>query len=378
MPALSGQYKTIGVSSFYIAQPPTLNDSTSPSSTPLELMVKVFYPSSMAPAPRPSTEYMTKQQAAAVAAFASVPPFLFAHLPRIRVPAVQSAPIVTGHKLPLILYSHGLGGLPETYTIQACDLASRGFVVMMPTHNDHSAAISVLPGGRTVEFVRVQGAEEKRVRSEGLVQRVHELTFLMDHLTASPTPSLPFDAPQLHSMLDHVDTSQVALIGHSFGAATAMATASFEQYNAEERGHPSRVKAVVSHDQWCLPVFDLVKDVRLSIPTLITVSQGFHEWSTNFDALRALFHSFPSSSNSRMLMIRDSQHSNFSDAGLFSAFLTKMAGALGKADHIRVWRLLDDYNALWCGQALGWKVEPPVSEELLDENHGPAEVKWLQ
>ena len=374
MPPLSGPYQTIGVSSFYIQQP----------SPPLELVVKVFYPSSTSPPPRPSHPYMTAAQASATAAFAGIPPFLFAHLPRIKIRATPSAPLPstptptsTPSRFPLLLYSHGLGGIPETYTVQACDLASRGFVVMMPTHNDHSASISQLPDGRVVEYVKVRGGTEREVRSQGLVQRVQEMTFLINHITASPSPSLPFDAPHLRDLLSRVDTSQLAVIGHSFGAATAVATASYEQMTAEREGRQSRIKAVVSHDQWCLPVYDQLRDVHLSVPTLFTVSVGFRLWDGNFSVLKRLLQSFAPSHTSRMLMIRESKHSNFSDVGLWSPTLTKWTGNIGAIDHERCWTLLNDYNALWCGKALGWQLEPPISESLLDEHAKPEEVEWL-
>ena len=381
MPTLSGPYQTIGVASFYIRQP-------SPS---LELVVKCFYPSSTNPTPKPSYPYMTPAQAAATGAFAGIPAFLFSHLPRIKIRATASAPLPSlptpsssssssppsSSHFPLILYSHGLGGIPETYQTQACDLASRGFVVMMPTHNDHSASISQLPDGRVVEYVRVRGGTETEVRSKGLVQRVQEMTFLMNHVTASPPPSLPFDAPHLRRLLDVVDTSQLAVIGHSFGAATVVGTAALEQMTAEKEGRASRIRAVVSHDQWMLPVYEQLKDVRLSTPTLITVSVGFRVWDSNYSVLRRLFHSFAAQHTSRMLLVKESMHSNFSDVGLWSPMLARLSKNIGAIDHERCWTLLNEYNALWCGKALGWTLKPPISDSLLDETAKPSEVEWL-
>ena len=386
MPELMGRYKTIGVSTFYIQQPAAPSQPEAGSERTeeqederLELVVKTFYPSSTAAAPPPASEYMTKEQSAAVAAFAHIPAFLFGHLPRIKVRAVDNAEVAkpddgtTG--LPMVIYSHGLGGIPETYTVQACELASRGFVVFMPYHNDRSACLSVLPDGRRIEYESPAGKNEKKFRSAQLVKRVKELTFLMEYVSAADITTLPFEASSLQTMPAHLDRSQLSLIGHSFGAATSIATASYEQMMADKQHRQPRIKAVISHDQWMLPVHDLVTSVRLRIPTLITISEGFYKWDGNYRPLRDLFHSFPQPSSSRMLMIEGSAHSNFSDVGLFNATLTKWTGTIGKIDHVRCWQMLDDCNSGWCGRWMGVKGEG--GQDVLDESKAPAEIKYL-
>ena len=386
MPELTGRYKTIGVSTFYIQQPAAASKPEAGAERTdeqederLELVVKVFYPSSTAAPPPPASQYMSKEQSAGVASFAHIPAFLFAHLPRIKVRAVDNADVAKPEDgsagLPIILYSHGLGGIPETYTVQACELASRGFVVFLPVHNDRSASISLLPDGRRIEYEKPDGKDEKKFRSAQLVKRVKEMTYLMDYLTATDNSTLPFESSSLQMMPSHLDRSQLSIIGHSFGAATCVATASFEQMMADEQGRQPRIKAVVSHDQWLLPVHELVKSVRLRIPTLITISEGFYKWDGNYRPLRELFHSFPQPSDSRMLMIEGSAHSNFSDVGLFNATVTKWLGTIGKIDHERCWRMMDDFNSGWCGRYMGVKGEG--EQAVLDESRAPAEVKYL-
>ena len=386
MPELTGRYKTIGVSTFYIQQPaaPSKPEAGSERTDEqederLELVVKVYYPSSTAPAPRPAGLYMTRDQSAAVAHFAHVPAFLFAHLPRIKVRAVDNADIAKPEEgtagLPIVLFSHGLGGIPETYTVQACELASRGFVVMLPYHNDRSACLSVLPDGRRIEYERPPGTDDKKFRSAQLVKRVKELTFLLDNITSPALNTLPFEASALQTMPAHLDRSQVSLIGHSFGAATSIATASFEQMTADKQGHQPRVKAVISHDQWMEPVHELVQPVRLRVPTFITISEGFYKWDGNYHPLRDLYHSFPQPSTSRMLMIEGSAHSNFSDVGLFNATLTKWAGSIGSIDHVRCWQMLDDVNSGWCGRWMG--VAGEGEQDVLDAARAPAQIKYL-
>ena len=384
MPELTGRYKTVGVSSFYIQQPASPSQPEAGSERTeeqederLELVVKVFYPSSTAPAPPPAGQYMSREEAAGIAGFAGIPTFLFAHLPRIKVRAVDDAEVAKpdeGTKACLSSSTRmGLAASPATYTVQAQELASRGFVVFMPIHNDRSAAISMLPDGRRIEYEKPAGKNEKQFRSAQLVKRVKEIFFLMDHVTTAKT--LPFAATSLQSMPSHLDQSQLALIGHSFGAATCIAAASFEQMTTEKENRQPRIKAVISHDQWMLPVHELVSAVRLRIPTFITISEGFHKWDSNYRPLRDLYHSFPQPTPSRMLMIEGSAHSNFSDVGLFNATLTRWAGSIGKIDHERCWAMLDDVNSGWCGKWLG--VAGEGEQEVLDESKAPAEFKYL-
>ena len=46
-----------------------------------------------------------------------------------------------GDKLPLVVYSHGLGGTAITYTYQTQHLAAQGNVVLVLDHTDGSAPV---------------------------------------------------------------------------------------------------------------------------------------------------------------------------------------------------------------------------------------------
>lgn len=45
-------------------------------------------------------------------------------------------------RLPLLLFSHGLGGVPEIYTSVLQEVVSHGFVVLAVNHADGSACFS--------------------------------------------------------------------------------------------------------------------------------------------------------------------------------------------------------------------------------------------
>ncbi|MCK9901792.1 chlorophyllase [Frankia sp. Cpl3] len=112
---------------------------------------------------------------------------------RVRV----SAP-VTGHELPVIVFSHGFGSSLDGYGPLVDFWAAHGFVVMQPTHLD-SRTLGLPPDDpRTPRIWR---------------SRVEDLKRILDHLDL-----LEAAVPGLHGRLDQ---SRIAAAGHSFGGQTA-------------------------------------------------------------------------------------------------------------------------------------------------------------
>jgi len=377
-PALNGRYQTVGVTSFYIQQK-TIEEQ------PCELVVKCFYPSSESPpSSPPNTPYMSVEQATALAAFAHIPSVFFTHVAKIQVRAVEDASWLSSASasspLPVLIYSHGLGGIPETYQVQATHLASHGFVVLLPTHNDGSAALSILPDNRPVVYqpLATADSDEKTFRSKQLVERVRDILFLVDCVSHSNPDTLT--AAPLPAFWPLLNPKQIGLIGHSFGAASVMAAAALEQQQqAEWYQSTPRIKAVISHDQWMLPVHHLIKNVSLTIPTLITVSEGFKKWDSNYSVLLRLYRSFPPDSPSLMLYIAQSAHSNFSDVGLyFSAFLARLSHQIGNIDHVYCWRMLNDCNVTWMSRWMQIPIDNSVDQNVLDAERKPADVIFIK
>lgn len=125
--------------------------------------------------------------------------------PGIEVPAgaVTGASPAPG-PFPLVIYSHGNGGLRYVSSFLAEHMASHGFVVMAPDHVGNTALDTFLGSRDETDQV----AEDRPVDVQAVI----------DAATSGQ--------PGLEEVSPVVDGEEVAVIGHSFGGYTALALAS--------------------------------------------------------------------------------------------------------------------------------------------------------
>ena len=103
---------------------------------------------------------------------------------------------VAGQDMPLVVISHGNNGSPLTHRDTAIALARAGFVVAMPEHLGNSRSDSSLAGTAAI-----------------LAHRPRHLSLTIDAVRADAV------------FREHVQGTQVRVIGHSIGAYTALAVA---------------------------------------------------------------------------------------------------------------------------------------------------------
>ena len=143
---------------------------------------------------------------------------------------------------PLIVFSHGSGGIAIQSIHLMEQLASHGFVVVAPSHTGNTNADFV--GGTAVPI------------AQALLDRVPDVSFVIDHMTAlAATPGDPF--------FGRIDGQNVGVAGHSLGGFTALAVKSGYQ------GIPpdARVRAIMP----IAPAASAITDAELAgimVPTL--------------------------------------------------------------------------------------------------------------
>ncbi|MEM7231061.1 MAG: alpha/beta fold hydrolase [Planctomycetota bacterium] len=131
--------------------------------------------------------------------------------------AVRDARLLDG-KFPLLVFSHGNGGVRHQNTFQLDHLASHGYVIATPDHTGN-AAVTPLPG-------RALPYDRKGRRASGK-DRPRDVSFLIDRLLEAKG--------DLAWLKGRLDGERIGALGHSFGGFTACRAA------ADDR----RVKAIL-------------------------------------------------------------------------------------------------------------------------------------
>jgi predicted dienelactone hydrolase len=154
--------------------------------------------------------------------------------------ALDDAPVANELGFPLIVFSHGSGGVSFQSTPLMEMLASHGFVVISPNHTGNTTN-DVLGGTSTPFYVTAEN-------------RPRDVSFLIDWMLARNLD--PEDEFYLK-----VNPDRIGVTGHSFGGFTALVAAS--GYHVPSRGiaveADPRVKAIAP----IAPASDLISDADL-------------------------------------------------------------------------------------------------------------------
>jgi dienelactone hydrolase len=146
-----------------------------------------------------------------------MPGFVMRRYGQIDTHAAASAPLAPRSRpWPVVIFSPGYGAPRAVYTGLATRLASRGFVVFVLDH-PYESGVTQLPDGQVVGTEEIIPADHTRYMPNQQVVRTADIRFVIDQLARPGALS-----PLLRG--DRIETSKVAMIGHSFGgAASAMA-----------------------------------------------------------------------------------------------------------------------------------------------------------
>lgn len=124
---------------------------------------------------------------------------------KIYYPADLQAPA------PLVVFSHGLGGTREGYEYLGRQWASYGYISL---HIQHIGSDDAVWRGQERP---IQAIREAAIRPENAVNRVRDVSFVLDEMAKLAAASGLFQG--------RVDLSKVGLAGHSFGANTTLVAA---------------------------------------------------------------------------------------------------------------------------------------------------------
>ena len=117
-------------------------------------------------------------------------------------------------RVPLVLFSHGLGGTVDAGTTWGTAWSAAGIAVI---HLQHAGSDAALWAGETTGKGRL-AAVRTGMNGQQLVARVADVKFVLDEVSRRAS-SAPTDACDLR----RIDTARIGMAGHSFGAATTQA-----------------------------------------------------------------------------------------------------------------------------------------------------------
>lgn len=143
---------------------------------------------------------------------------------------------------PVVVYSHGRGGLRFIASFFTEMLASHGFIVVAADHAGDTAVDAFL--GSAVS------------EAENLERRPGDASAVIDAVLATET--------ELAWLAGHVDAARIGIAGHSFGATTALALAGGTEHSQADL----RVRAVVGMAAYTRPLTDQTLQA-VGVPTLL-------------------------------------------------------------------------------------------------------------
>jgi predicted dienelactone hydrolase len=290
---------------------------------------------------------------------AELPPFLktaLSSLAGVRTHSIVDAPpAASPEKLPVLVFSHGLGSSPSAYTALIEDLASHGYAVLSIVH-PYEATAATLADGKVISLFDETGkpipafrdviaewehedetmaavtkeqetADQLRLlrgylaglhaTNATLKRWVDDTKLVLDQLPALPKTGV---AGRLASRLD---LRRLGAFGHSMGGVTA------GQFCLDDR----RCRAGLNLDG--IPQYGTMIDQRLSVPFLMVYSAR----PGRTGASDAIYR--PAAPRYYRLDVRNTLHLDFGDMILWGGPLRQKAlGTLAPARAAEITRLI--------------------------------------
>lgn len=346
LPNLTGSYQ-VGTTSYTFIDTQR-NDIYAPNQTDKrELMVRVFYPGIVEPG-------------------ATNAPYLSDTVARLYAPALglngddlvktistveqnvysQVALNKTQKSYPVLLFSHGFGALPESYSFQASELASHGYVVASISHT-YDAFVTAFEDGRIVPQSGIFSTEKSvpelmKLINQNVNVRAADASFVLNQLE-----QINANDP-LGLFTGNLDLNNVGIFGHSLGGATA----------ATSMQNDSRFKAGLNMDG---TLFGSVIQDGLNRPFMLMNSQN----AEKIDLTRQPFYD-NLKNDAYNLTINGTEHFNFTDLPLILPFIevnspqaaAQLKTTLGSIDGARGAKVINDYSIAFFNKYLKNQNQP--------------------
>ncbi len=253
--APSGRYQ-VGTASFELVDDTRTGVYLDAPGTPRRLLAQVWYPADSGAASLPRAQWIADMPVAdAYADYVGLPHWIMSQLPLIKANGRAGAPAAadTG-TMPVVIISHGWTGTRAMHADLAEELASRGLVAIAVDHPYGALSVSFADGTVAPLF---RGALPERETTPDFSEyaRILVATYAADIAAVARSVRAGNTVPQLAGRLD---TSRIALAGHSTGGGAAVLAAIDD---------PAFL-AVVGLDAWVEPIGNQRLATGLTTPQL--------------------------------------------------------------------------------------------------------------
>jgi predicted dienelactone hydrolase len=280
LPAPTGPYK-VGTTAWRVtdaARP----EAFAKAGVPRQVEVLAWYPAAPTEGAKPAP-YLRE-------GLVELPPRLrtaFSSLSDLKTHAILDAPAITEPKrLPVLVFSHGFGGIPSAYTALIEDLASHGYAVLSIVH-PYEATAATLADGQVISMFDEAG-KPRPAFNDVIAEWTHEdetmaivtretgeagqLRLLREYLSGLRATNATLDRWVKDTMLvldrisaagplaARLDLTRLGAFGHSMGGVTS------GQFCLEDR----RCRAGLNLDG--IPQYGTMIDKKLSQPFLMVYS----------------------------------------------------------------------------------------------------------
>ena len=295
-----------------------------------EIPVQLWYPANAEDKadPAPYIDHIDLR-AGAIGERVGLPAFMLGHLNLINTHAATNASVQDGD-FPLIIFSHGLGGMRAQNTALMEELTSHGYIVVAMDHpfDANTTVFPTIDGKDSPRVADYRSAilEETadsvwlEIRNRQLDTRIADVRFILNQLQTVLTP-----------LQNSIDFTRVGISGHSFGGATAVLTAM----------NDSRIRAVVALDGWFVP-FALSDDAtRLDVPFLYMGQEQWKSWDEKRHRHYLDLLIDQTGEDAYLWTVKKSRHYDYADIPLFSP-IAPFIGLTGFPDGREMVRIVNE------------------------------------